>query len=183
MKNAFRSISAAILGLAAATSFAVTQGDAGAASSKGDIEISLTISQAIQVQNLSDIAFTLDGATVAGTDLVGQDTFCVSTLGFGAYAIEFDSATAGDNSGFALNGATETLGYEVAFTTDVDPNAVGSALQTDGTMAGTFTPKSGLACLESENNAQVFVTIPAANWEAAADSSYSDTLYITVTGQ
>lgn len=189
MKQVIRSFSAMFLSIAAISATAATDGVVGGASSEGEIGISLTVNEAIIVKNLSDIDFTVDGSTAAGTDLIGRDTFCVGGIGFTDYSIEFESGTAGADSGFKLVGSapTVTMDYTVGFTTNTADTESGTAPAGDGVMPGSFSLDGDLACAATDtvadNNAQVVVTIPSDQWEAAAESSYSDTLYVTVTGQ
>ncbi|WP_295802343.1 hypothetical protein [uncultured Microbulbifer sp.] len=184
MKNAVRALSAAmILGFASSASIAVDNpATPGLTTSEGSIDITLNIAQGIQIQELTNIALDLDGVA-AGNDLIGRDTFCVGTVGFAGYKIQFDSATS-VTDGFLLQGSSETLPYNVAFTANTATGATGVQTNTDGTMTPTYTPNTGYSCVDAaEHNAQVIVTVPAAVWEAAADLSYTDTLTITVSGE
>lgn len=189
MKNVARSLGAALFTLAAMSAVAATQdGDIDETSSTGTVDITLNITSAIVVANLDSIPMTADGTTPANTALEGRDTFCVGGFGFanGAYAIEFESATAVANSasGFQLDGSSHDLTYNVAFTSDVAPTASGAAVDNStGQMAGTFALNEGVDCPTADNNAQVIVSVPATEWESALDSSYTDVLTITVTGQ
>lgn len=174
---------AMIFGLISSASIAATNPtDPGLTSSEGDLQITLTVSQGIQIQGLTNIALDLDGVA-AGNDLIGRDTFCVGAVGFAGYKIQFDSA-ATPADGYLLSGTGESLAYDVAFSTNTATTATGVQTNTDGTMTPTYTPNTGYSCADdSEHNAQVIVTVPAAVWETASELSYSDTLTITVSGE
>lgn len=187
MKNAARVLGCAVvLGLASAgTTAEVNPPTPGLTNSEGSIDITLTVNQGIQIQGLTDIDLALDGIA-AGSNLVGRDTFCVGAVGFTGYKIQFASATATSaaTSGYELAGTAENLAYNVAFSTNTAPAAVGAQTNSDGTMTPTYAPRAGYSCADdTEHNAQVIVTVPAAVWETATETSYTDTLTITVSGE
>ncbi|QKX15842.1 hypothetical protein [Microbulbifer sp. YPW1] len=173
---------AMIFGLISSASIAeFNPTDPGLTSSEGNLKITLNVAQGIQIQGLTDIALDLNGIA-AGNDLIGRDTFCVGAIGFSNYKIQFDSATA-PTDGYLLDGVGETLAYNVAFSANTANTATGVQTNSDGTMTSTYTPNTGYSCADSEHNAQVIVTVPAAVWETASELSYSDTLTITVSGE
>ncbi|HEY8567529.1 hypothetical protein [Microbulbifer sp.] len=184
MKNAARVLGCAVvLGLASAgTTAAVNPPTPGLTNSEGSIDITLEVTQGIQIKGLDDIALSLDGVA-AGTDLVGRDTFCVGARGFSNYTIQFDSANAA--TGFQLTSAAQNLNYNVAFSDVTADTETGTDVtNADGTLAQKYAPKAGYGCAdETVHNAQVIVTVPSTVWETATETSYTDTLTITVSGE
>ncbi|MFC6980620.1 hypothetical protein [Microbulbifer taiwanensis] len=160
--------------------FAASDGTVDSVSSTGTSEITLTVGNLIVARMFGDIGLTTDGATV-GSPITQTEEICIGFLGFTGYTVQLDSAngTAGTGT-YTLDNGTETISYDVAFD---DDETAGSGTSPNGTGAvpGTFTNNGNLGC--SSENARIFISIPAAQWEGiSSTASFTDTLTVTVSG-
>jgi len=180
-KTALRALVAATALSCSLSALAASDGDVGSSNSSGTTEITLEVGNLIVVRNLKDIDLTTAG-TAAGSDITGSETLCVGGLGFTGYTVQLDSTNGGASTGtYELGNGTDTITYQVAFDDDT-ASASGTAPDaTTGSVATTFSNLGTLSC--SADNARIFVTIPAAQWETISDTTnLTDTLTVTVAG-
>ncbi|SDJ67223.1 hypothetical protein [Microbulbifer yueqingensis] len=180
MKQRFQLLAAVALAAVAFNASAANQGTVGTTASSGDFLINLTISPAIVVGMLDDMDLSVDGAT-PGTPIVGRENICVGGIGATTYTVALDSANGSD--GFTLLGnGGDTMPYKVNYANDTDIASTGDAATDNTAIApagGDYTLNETLAC--DTETSQVIVSVPHTSWEAATDSSYTDTLTVTVT--
>lgn len=187
MKKCFAAVAGLALSATALTaSAAPVQGDVDAVASEGSFDIILNVNSAIVVKMLDDMTLTVDGAT-PDAPIVDRENICVGGIGHTQYSVNLSSAQGGLNSGvFQLlgSGGTDTLNYNVAFANDIDSGSTGDTTSTgSGNInASAYALADNLSCASGEN-AQVIVSVPAIEWQAAVDPTYSDTLTITVSGE
>lgn len=179
-RTVFRTLAAASLATAAANGLAAQDGVAGSNSSSGNFDITLTVPTQIIVKNFDDMALTTTGATL-GDAITGTEEFCVGGIGFASYSVNLESqngSTGGSGSApFQLNGSGQNLPYAAAFVNNTT-STTGDDADTNGDVPGSFPRAGNLAC--ATDNARVIVSIDSADWESAVETSYSDTLTVTV---
>lgn len=179
-KTAFRSLIAATALATSMSTFAFSDGTVDSTSSTGTTDITLTVGNLIVARMFDDIALSTDGASV-GSDITATEEICIGRIGFTGYTVQLDSTNSGANTGtYTLDNGTETISYNVAFDDDAAA-ASGTAPDATGAVPATFTNLSNLAC--STENARIFITIPAAQWEAIGSTNdFTDTLTVIVSG-
>lgn len=177
-------IAAAVASTSFAISFgthAASDGIAGSSSSSGNFDITLTVPTQIIVKNFADMALNTSGATL-GNPIQGSEDICVGGIGFANYSVNLSSqngSTGGSGTApFQLNGSGQNLPYSAAFINNTSSSS-GTAADTSGDISGSFARNDNLNC--GTDNARVFVSVAAADWESANETSYSDTLTVTVT--
>ncbi|WP_193165102.1 hypothetical protein [Microbulbifer hainanensis] len=174
---------AATLSAAALSVSAATQGTAGTSNSSGTIGITLNVPTQIIAKGFQDIPLTTTGA-VSGDPISGFTDFCVGGIGFGQYSVQLTSAngaTGGVGAGsddFDLYGTSQYLPYSASFINNTS-DTTGLPADSSGDVAGSFNRVGNLGC--ATDNARVIVAIASADWEAATETNYSDTLTVTVT--
>lgn len=188
MKKCFAAVAGLALSATALTaSAAPVQGDVDAVASEGSFDIILNVNSAIVVKMLDDMTLTVDGAT-PDAPIVGRENICVGGIGHTLYTVNLSSTNGGSDTGvFQLlgNGATpDTMNYDVAFANDTDGGSTGDTIAagTGDINASPYTLADNLSCASGEN-AQVIVSVPATEWQAAVDAVYGDTLTVTVAGE
>ncbi|WP_091389568.1 hypothetical protein [Microbulbifer marinus] len=189
MKTTIRTFAAFALAAAASGALAANDGNVATgvnAASQGDFQVNLNLGTAIVVKNLGDL--TLDATTaVNGQPIVGREQICVGGVGFSSYSVDLVSTNgitgggAGATFGFQLNGSAQNLEYSASFADDTNLSSTGdSADSSTGVVTGGSYLRNGtLGC--TSDNAQVIVSVP--NWESATETTYSDTLTVTVTAE
>ncbi|MGL6159372.1 hypothetical protein [Microbulbifer sp.] len=181
MRTTLRILAAASLAAVTFNSFAATDGTVGSSNSSGNFDITLTVPTQIIVKNFDDMALNTTGATL-GNPIEGTEDICVGGIGFGNYSVSLSSqngSTGGSGTDpFQLNGVGQNLPYSAAFINNTS-STTGTAADTNGDITGSFARNGNLDC--DTDNARVFVTIGATEWESAVETSYSDTLTVTVT--
>jgi len=144
--------------------------------------INIALPAQIVVKRMDDIPLS---RPAGNSQAISQrEDICVGGTGFSQYKVTFFSQNGSTGAGggaypFQLNGSntTDTLPYYVAFTGNTAAPS-GTSAASDGSVSGTFSRTGDLAC--SGDNATIFISIPASDWNAAIDTHYTDTLSITV---
>lgn len=177
------------IALAASPAFATNDGALSATESKGDLDISVTIGNQLQVSKLDDISF----GAYAGTGAINKkDDICVYRNGDGQYKFKF---TAGSDAG-AADANEATTAFEVAasatakmaYTVDFDEGGNGTyehqavAINTDTNSASGSAHKTSPNCAGG-TNASLRVNFAEATLQAAVPGAYVGTLYMTVAPQ
>jgi hypothetical protein len=173
------------IALASSPALATNDGTLSATSSQGDLDISVSIGDQVQVSNMNDIAF----GTYTGTGaLSAEDDICVYRNGSGEFQFKF---TAGSNSGatdaaegttaFEVASATDTMAYTVDFGegNDATYEHTGLAINTDTNSASGSAHQTSPSC-GGGTNAKIRVNFTEATLQAAAPGDYVGTLYMTV---
>lgn len=158
-----------------------------ATSSVGDLDISLTIPDLVQVTGLTDIAL----GDFAGSSLSGEAQVCIYRNGSGAYEIKFE---AGDNRGL-VDGARGTTAYTLAsagtsdtipYTVDFEDSTTGeytdTAIAINDPLGGQTGDGADPNC-GGERNAKVRVNVDAADMADADTGNYVGTLYLIVSAE
>ncbi|WP_141398476.1 MULTISPECIES: hypothetical protein [Microbulbifer] len=184
MKTSIRAFVAATLaiGLNSSLSAAPVQGTPGPSDSTGTFEITLGITKQIIVTSLADLPLP---SGVAGNPITGQEDICVGGIGFERYSIDLLSAN-GSSGGtgtepYELAGVNDSLPYTVEFLDNIDNSGTRYTPAADGSIADTFLRTQTLSC--TTENARIYVTVLATDWESASSESYADTLTVTVTAE
>ena len=145
--------------------------------------VTVTIEARIVVTRLDDIPLTRPASNTQA--IAAREDICVGGAGFSQYKVKFSSQNGSSGAGggsypFQLNGnnTAHSLPYAVAFAGTTTTTS-GTDAASDGSVSGSFTRTADLNC--SADNATIFVTIPASDWNSAIDTNYTDTLSITVT--
>ncbi|MEW5249322.1 hypothetical protein [Microbulbifer discodermiae] len=175
------SLTAAMAAMTSVSTSAANDGVAGSSSSSGDFDITLNVPTQIIVKNFNNMLLDTTAATL-GAPIVGTEDICVGGIGFASYSVNLSSQN-GSSGGvgsdpFQLNGTSQNLPYTAAFIDNV-ANSTGTGADVNGDITGSFARNGNLDC--QSDNARVFVTVDAAVWESANETSYSDTLTVTVT--
>ncbi|MEQ8690877.1 MAG: hypothetical protein RIC89_08580 [Pseudomonadales bacterium] len=157
------------LAAVASTGFAATQGSLGFTST-GDLDIDLTVSDEVRINNLADI--TLGPFT--GADVSGSSPACVYRNGGPDYQV---TATGdGALNAFTLSNGTDTVPYSVTFTDTVDAVTLAS---------GTAAVRTGaegdpLLNCSGGDNASIGVSVTAADASGLPQDTYIGTLTLMV---
>ena len=163
--------------VASAGSLAANDGSLGTTST-GDLDISLTISDVVQISKMTDI--TLAQNASGGAD--GSDTVCVYANGDGNYNLLM--AGSGDANGDALelDGAATSVAYSVEFTDGTASTTQTSALVGAANAVSGFNGNATAADCggAAATNATITVSVSPADYQAAAVDTYTDTLVLTV---
>ncbi len=167
------------------TALAATQGTTTPGSSTGSVDVVVTTGLVARVSGLNDI----DLGTWSGTgDLTGSDNLCIGRSGVGlfangAYRVRLDGdGDASDVNAFTLSNGTDLLYYNVAFN---DNTGVGGTPVTGGVM---LNAQSGFGFWQflnvlfgcAVNNANIEVSIPAAELLSVPAGNYTGTLTVVL---
>ncbi|WP_196138741.1 hypothetical protein [Aliikangiella sp. G2MR2-5] len=164
------------LGVTTTSVMAATQGSLGT-TSEGDLLISLSVGDLIQINNLNDIALgTFNGGTA---DLNGSDSFCIYRNGGTGYNVTMSGS--GTGGAFELAGGGNTLNYSVSFE-NLDAGSAAVAMTAGSTLNGvTGANNTDNTCgSAAADNAQVNVNVANADLAAVPPGSYTGTLTILV---
>jgi hypothetical protein len=134
--------------------------------------ISLVVNSEIRISGLEDMALVPDGAGA----YINSQNFCVYTTSGALYRITADSQNGSGN--FLLQGTTQSLQYEaVVSATAGNSEALQEAVISSNTWQGhPQADCNGYA----EENMHIDIRVPPAEIGAATETSYSDTLTLTV---
>ncbi|KUJ83333.1 hypothetical protein AWR36_005575 [Microbulbifer flavimaris] len=134
--------------------------------------INLVIDAEIRISGLEDMALVADGT---GAYLDSQQ-FCVYTTSGALYRITADSQNGSGN--FLLQGTTQSLQYETVVSALAGSSeALQEAVISSNTWLGHPQPDcNGYA----EENMRIDIRVPPAEIGSATETSYSDTLTLTV---
>ena len=163
------------LAVAAASSFAATDGFTGFTST-GTLDITLNVTDEVRISNLQDI----DLGTFGGTDASGFSPACVYRNATGNYQIT--ASGDGAASAFELSdllGGTATVPYSVTWD---DGSASGAQSLASGVALTGLTgaDTSSDTCGTTGNNGTVVVTVTAASAAALPAGDYAGTLTLVV---
>ncbi|WP_346839071.1 hypothetical protein [Microbulbifer sp. SAOS-129_SWC] len=176
--NAIRSLLATTALATSALALAATDGGAGNTST-GDLLVTLNVTQLISVGGLNDL--TLDNSN----DFQAADDICVGQIGgVTDFSVDFSGANAAGGNQFLLDDGTgNTLSYRVFFDNDADASDGTEADAGNGavTPTGTYTTMGALGCGDGVENSQILVQIDPSELLNATNTSYTDTLTVTVT--
>ena len=165
--------------------FAATQGTTTSGSTAGSVDVVVTTGLVARVSGLNDI----DLGTWSGAgDLSGSDDLCIGRSGVGLFAngtyrVRLDGdGDASDVSAFTLSNGTDLLHYNVAFN---DATGVGGTPVTGGVMLNAQTGFGFWQYLNvlfgcSVNNANIEVSVPAAELISVPAGNYTGTLTIVL---
>ncbi|HSG89841.1 MAG TPA: hypothetical protein VLA56_11565 [Pseudomonadales bacterium] len=168
-----RSLSLAAALAASPAVLAANDGSLGASSS-GDLQVTMSVADRVQVTRLDDIVLGGYGGT---GDMVGAEAFCAYRNGTGLYALTLSSANALAGQFRASNGP-KFISYVVRI--DDDTDASDGALTTSGaTRTGLAGSGTSVSC-GAADNAAVEITFAEADLQGAAAGAYADTLTLLV---
>jgi spore coat protein U-like protein len=166
--------------------FAATQGPlsnapAGNPESQGDILITATVGDLIQVSGLDDILF----GTLGAAPYVDTSEFCVYANGTQTYSIQFDSANPNALAHNLIGTAApnDLIEYDVLYDDDLSPGDGSDEDHGVASATGQVAHNTSTTCGGTENaSIQVTLLDVGVNSVAAATpGDYTDTLTITVT--
>lgn len=155
---------------------AATDGDLSPLST-GEIVIRLRIEQGIQISQLHDVQLRVNMDT-AGGDAVYRERFCVRSNRQTNYRLTAFSDQGG-NSPFTLTSPRgDRLRYELAFTGNLSSGVLGRLMP--AVPSQTYSVRhSGVNC-NGQDNAEIELTIPSSELQAASDSEYTGFLNLSV---
>ena len=152
------------LAVASTSAFAANQG-ALSSTSTGDLDITLTVNDVVQISNLADITLNFTGG-----DVTGNSPACVFRNGGGDYDITATGSGAG--GAFTIANGADTIAYSVDYNS--------TELTSGTTLTGVSGAVSDLNCTTSGNNGSIDVDIAAADAAAVGSGSYTGTLTLVV---
>jgi hypothetical protein len=155
---------------------AASQGSLGG-TSQGQITISASVPNSVQITGLSDIAFTNQDPTVAAA---GTENVCVwSNTGTKGYNIK--ATGSGLSNAFTLANSGNTVPYTVEWAATSGQNS-GTALTTNVALTGLTTAAINATCSSAPlTTASLIVRISTANLQTMVGSaSYTGTLTLLV---
>ncbi len=152
------------------SAFAANQGALGGTSS-GDLTISMTTEDQIQISNLEDIALADSGSG----DFVGNSSACIYRNGTGAYTLT--AIGSGASNAYTLSdGSTNSLAYALTYDDGTGAQTMSAAAALTGRINADTASKS----CASGNNGSIDVTVAAADLDAVPAGTYTGTLTLTV---
>ena len=169
----------------AGTALAATQGTTALGSSSGSVDVVVTTGLVTRVSGLNDINL---GAWSGTGDMSGSDNLCIGRSGVGlfangAYRVRLDGdGDASDVNAYTLSNGTDLLYYNVAFN---DATGTGGTPVTGGVMLNAQTGFGFWQFLNvlfgcAVNNANIEVSIPAAELLSVPAGNYTGTLTIVL---
>jgi hypothetical protein len=145
--------------------------------------INLAVPTRIIVKNFDDMDLFTNTASL-DQPIEGYENICVGGIGFANYTVNLSSengSTGGSGSfPFQLNGASQNLPYTAEFINNTS-STIGIPPDANGDISQAFPRAGNENC--TTDNARVIVSIAAASWESANETSYTDKLTVTVTPQ
>lgn len=160
-------------GIAAALAsgaFAATDGVPGF-SSTGTLDISITVDDEVRISNLGDIIL----GTFAGVDASGTSAACIYRNSATTYQIT--ASGNGTANAFTLTDGTGVVGYSVTY---ADAAATPVSMSSGIALTGQDGADTDVDCAGTGNNAQIAVTVAAADAAALPAGNYSGTLTLVV---
>jgi len=137
------------------------------------IDVSMTISDLVQITGLNNIPLTLSGLSYQG-----GDDFCVYRNGTGGnYSITASSANSAGPGLFTLSSGLNNTNYNVYFADSPGASAASTAL-TDSALSGGFIGTNVYNAACAAVNASVYIEAAAANF--IFGGTYGDTLTLTI---
>ena len=172
--NTFKTIisSAVLAGLMSGGAMAASDGTAGATST-GTTDISLEVTDLVQISNVSDIALGAYGGT---GPLVGESEHCVFRNGGDAYTVTLTSST----GSFTIASPTtlDTIAFTVKVDDDTDASDQGDA--TYNVASGSLTGSGSTTCGGVDNAAIEVTFAEAALLAVTSAADYAATVTILV---
>jgi len=140
---------------------------------RGPVDVSMTISDLVQITGLNDIPLALSGLLYQG-----GDDFCVYRNGAGGnYSITASSANSAGPGLFTLSSGPNNTNYNVYFADSPGASAASTAL-TDSALSGGFIGTNVYNAACAAVNASVYIEAAAANF--IFGGTYGDTLTLTI---
>ncbi len=168
--------------MASATAMAATDGTLDATQSQGSTDVTLDVSEVVQVSFPNgDIAIPFSTTTTTPV----TEEFCIYTNasdgGVGVAINVLNDNSAGAGQAAVLSDGTNEIEYSFDFQTQGGGATIASDIDEDGMAeVATSTANTSSATCAGGNSHQFVVTVPAANMAAAPTGSYSDTITVTV---
>lgn len=165
----------------APAALAQTQGNLGATST-GQIDLDLQVTDSVEISRLANIDFGSYGGTSTG-DLGSSEAYCVYVNGGDDYAItptSSNGAASDDSDKFHLLGDTDA--DEIMYTVKFVGAATGASAQavtTYNTASATFQGSTSRTCGNADN-AQLHIDIAESELQEASTDTYQDTLILLV---
>ncbi|HEY9033719.1 MAG TPA: hypothetical protein VIN71_07275 [Pseudomonadales bacterium] len=159
---------------AALPAIAATDGTLGNPST-GDIAITLTIDDLVQISRLNDITF---GAYAGSGNLTATEAFCVYRNGTGLYQVTLtgdSDGLGGPGTDFFVTSGANVLPYTVDYDDGSGALAVTSATPVTTRQGHQTLPDCGVA-----DNTSLTVTLLEADLQAAVAGAYAGTLTLVV---
>ena len=160
---------------------AQTQGSLGATST-GQIDLDLEVTDSVEINRLANIDFGSYGGTSTG-DLGASEAYCVYVNGGDDYAItptSTNGAATDDSDKFHLlgdNGADQIM-YTIKFV-GAATGASSASVTTYNTASATFQGSTSRTC-NNADNAQLHIDIVESELREASTDTYQDTLILLV---
>lgn len=145
--------------------------------SRGEIVIRLRIEQGIQITQLHDVQLKVNMETASG-DAVYRQRFCVRSNLKTNYRLTAFSDQGGNNPFTLTSPRGDTLRYELAFTGNMSSGVLGRMQPAVPSQSYTVR-NTGINC-NGQENAEIELTIPSSELEAANDSEYTGFLNLSV---
>lgn len=140
---------------------------------RGPVDVTISISDVVQINGMNDVPLTL-----AGLFYQGADDFCVYRNGAGGtYSITASSGNSPGSGLFTLSSGTNTVNYNVFFA-DTPGATNGSTVLTEGALAGGFVGTNIYSATCTAVNASIYIETAAANF--IYGGTYGDTLTLTI---
>lgn len=162
-------LTAAVVALSA-PAWAANQGSLSATSS-GDLTISMTTEDQIQISNLEDIALADSGSG----DFAGASPACIYRNGTGSYTLT--ASGSGDANAFTISdGGANNLSYDITY----DDGTGAQALAAGNALAGRTNADTASKTCAGGNNGSISINIAAADVSAVPAGTYTGSLTLTV---
>lgn len=174
LKQIAKSVALASALVASTSAFAANDGTLGATST-GDLTVSLSVADRVQISGLDDILLGAYGGTGG---LTGSSAFCVYRNGTGAYNLTVSSGNQDGSAFRATDDGTNFIGYTVRF--DADNNASDGTLAASGTQITDLSGNSSATNCGGNDNAALDVIFTEADLQAAPTGSFSDVITLLV---
>lgn len=175
MKKSFqKTILAAGIAAFSIPALAATQGTLGNTST-GDVGITVTIQDLVQISALNDIVFGTYGGT---GPLTAAETFCVYRNNTGAYQVTLtgnSDGLGGTGTDFFVTSGTDTIAYTVTY----DDGSGAAAITTGTPLTGQLGDATATDC-GGVDNTTINVSMAEADLQSAAAGTYSGLLTLLV---
>lgn len=157
---------------------AASDGSLGSTST-GSVAVTATIPGEVKISNLSDVDF--GSITDLTSDATAQDdSVCVYNNSGSSYKLTVSSLN-NDGSNFRLKNGTNFMNYNVDWFEDVSGGGIQHSLSHASQTTVGNAHQTSISCNSgASNNASMYLTIPAAQFDGAPAGAYSDTLTIEV---
>ena len=155
--------------MVSATSFAATQGTVGGTST-GDLDIQVTINDAVRISNLTDVV-----TTFTGTDISAPQTVCVYRNSTGDYNI-----TATGDGGTGTEFKIADTGVEIDYAVSWNDGSGASAMTSNTALTGQQNADTSDPNCGGGDTATLTIGVLASDMVAVPTGVYTGTLTLTV---